>query len=123
MRSGGLVPNRGGGPSRYRAAEGRGTCVLSGPLRFVDRRGKRAAMRVEDGNALGRRFVGQTVTLDLSAAQIGAADRDGDGAITPSDLLSGERVSVSVRLARDADALPALLEVRRVSVWHAPADA
>lgn len=80
-------------------------------------------MRVEDGNAVGRRFVGQTVTLDLSAAQIGAADRDGDGAITLADLLSGERVSASVRLARDLDALPALLVVRRLSVWHAPADA
>jgi len=79
-------------------------------------------MRVEDGNALGRRFVGQTVTLDLSATQLAAADRDGDGAITPSDLLSGERVSVSVRLARDAEALPTLLEVRRLSVWHAPID-
>ena len=80
-------------------------------------------MRVEDGNALGRRVVGQTVTLDLSAARIGTADRDGDGALTPSDLLSGERVSVSVRLARDADALTALLQMRRLSVWRAPADA
>ena len=122
MRSGGMVPNRGGGPSRHRAAEGRATCVLSGPLRFVDRRGERAAMRVEDGNALGRRFVGQTVTLDLSATQLAAADRDGDGAITPSDLLSGERVRIAVRIARP-DALPALLEVRRLSVWQAPADA
>ena len=122
MRSRGQVPNRGGGPTRHRASEGRATCVLSGPLRFVDRPAERAAMRVEDGNALGRRFVGQTVTLDLSATQLAAADRDGDGAVTPSDLLSGERVSVSVRLARDAEALPALLEVRRLSVWHAPID-
>ena len=72
MRSRGQVPNRGGGPTRHRASEGRATCVLSGPLRFVDRPAERAAMRVEDGNALGRRFVGQTVTLTATVAPAAA---------------------------------------------------
>ena len=115
MRSRGLVPNRGGGPARRRPAAGRVTHVLEGPLRFVDRRGGRAALQVEDGNAAGRRFVGRTVTLDLATTRLGVPDRDLDGTISASDLVAGERVSVTLRLPRGLAEPPALLDVRRLT--------
>jgi hypothetical protein len=115
MRSRGLVPNRGGGRARRRDPAGRATYVLEGPLRFVDRHGARAALLVEDGNVCGRRFVGETVTLDLAGARIGAADRNADGSISPADLLAGERVVATLRLPRRLDALPELLAVRRLT--------
>lgn len=120
MLSRGLIPNRGGGPAARRPPHGLATYVLEGPLRFVDRRGGRAALLVEGGNAAGRRFVGQTVTLDLASARIGVADRDGDGRISASDLLSGERVSASVRLPRGLAEPPELLEVGRLNASYAP---
>jgi len=94
---------------------GRTTYVLEGPLRFVDRRSARAALRVERGNAAGRRLVGETVTLDLEAAQISVADRDADGTLTAADLLAGERVVATMRLPRRLDGPPALLPVRRLA--------
>ena len=115
MRSRGLVPNRGGGPARRRPALGRATYVLEGPLRFVDRRGERAALAVEDGNAAGRRWVGRTVTLDLAAARVDVADRDADGTITAADLVAGERVVVTLRLPRGLAEPPELLAPRRVT--------
>ena len=115
MRARGLVPNRGGGQTRRREPVGRATYVLEGPLRFVDRQGSRAALMVEGGNGCGRRFVGETVTLDLAAARIAAADRNLDGDISPADLLAGERVIVYLRLPRRLAALPELLAVRRLT--------
>ncbi len=115
MRSRGLVPNRGGGRSRRREPVGRATYVFEGPLRFVDRHGARAALLVEDGNACGRRFVGETVTLDLAEARIAAADRNADGRISSADLLAGERVVVTLRLPRRLGELPELLPVRRLT--------
>ncbi len=115
MRSGGLVPNRGGGSARRRPPQGRVTYVLEGQLRFVDREGARAALCVEGGNAAGRRFVGRTVTLDLRGARVAAADRDGDGAVSAADLLTGDRVSVVVRLARGLAEPPPTLPVSRIS--------
>ena len=115
MRSRGLVPNRGGGRSSRRDSLGRTTYVLEGPLRFVDRGAARAALLVEGGNACGRRFVGETVTLDLRDARMTVGDRNMDGAISAADLLAGERVIVSVRLTRELAALPALLRVRRLT--------
>lgn len=119
MRSRGLVPNRGAGPVRRRPALDRTAYVLEGPLRFVDRRGARAALRVEDGNAPGRRFVGRTVTLDLAAARIVTADRDADGTISVTDLVSGERVVVALRLPRRLDEPPELLPVSRLTTCQA----
>ncbi len=119
MRSGGLVPNRGGGPARRRPPQGRVTYVLEGQLRFVDREGARAALCVEGGNAAGRRFVGRTVTLDLAGARISTADRDADGTITVADLLSGERVTVALRLQRRLAEPPALLAVSRLTTSQA----
>ncbi len=115
MRSRGIVPNRGPGPVRRRPSQHRATYVLEGPLRFVDRSGSCAALRVDDGNAAGRRFVGRTVTLDLRGARVAAADRDGDGAVSAADLLTGDRVSVVVRLARGLAEPPPTLPVSRIS--------
>ena len=119
MRSRGLVPNRGGGPERRRPAGGGASYVLEGPLRFVDRHGARAALRVEDGNGPGRRFLGRTVTLDLAAARISTADRDADGQISLGDLVAGERVVVALRLPRRLAEPPALLAVRRLTTCQA----
>ena len=121
MRSRGLVPNRGGGRSRRRPALDRATYVLEGPLRFVDRRGQRVVLRIEDGNAPARRFMGRTVTLDLGAARISTADRNADGVITPDDLIAGERVVVSLRLPRRLERLPELLAVRRLTACDSAA--
>ena len=121
MRSRGLVPNRGGGQARRRPAQGRAVYTFEGPLRFVDRHGARAAMRVEGGNAAGRRFLGRTVTLDLSSARISTADRDRDGTISAADLLSGERVTFSVRLASRLEEPPPVLVVSRLTACHAAA--
>jgi hypothetical protein len=114
MRRGGAIPNHGGGPTRRRPSLGRATYVLSGALRFVDRPGERAALRVEGGNAAGRRFVGQTVTLDLAGAEIGARDRNRDGAISLADLAVGDHVVVSTRLPRGLIEPPAMITVRRL---------
>ncbi len=115
MRSRGLVPNHGGGPARRRPALDRVSFVLKGRLRFVDRRGARAALRVDDGNAAGRRFLGRTVTLDLADAQVSVADRDADGTISHSDLVAGDQVVVTLRLSRHLAEPPELLPVRRLT--------
>jgi hypothetical protein len=121
MHSRGLVPNRGGGLTRRRPRLDRANYVLEGPLRFVDRRAGRAALRIEDGNAVGRRFVGRTVTLDVAAARISTADRNADGAITMDDLVAGERVVVSLRLPRRLEQLPELLAIRRLTACDSSA--
>jgi hypothetical protein len=119
MRTRGTVPNRGGGPRRRRPALGNAVYVLEGPLRFVDRHGACAALRVEDGNAAGRRFVGRTVTLDLSAARVDAADRDDDGTVSYADLVAGERVVAVLRLPRGLAEPPELLAVSRLTACRA----
>jgi hypothetical protein len=120
VRRGGSVPNLGGGRLRRRPSLGRTTYVLTGTVRFVDRRGERAALQVEDGNAAGRRFVGTTLTLDLAAAQVAASDRDGDGAISASDVVAGDRVIATARLPRRLAEPPALVAVRRLFASEPP---
>jgi len=115
MRSRGLVPNHGGGPARRRPALDRASYVLEGPLRFVDRNGARAALRVEGGNAAGRQLLGRTVTLDLAGARVSVGDRDADGTISHSDLVAGERVVATLRLPRRLVEPPELLRVRRLT--------
>ncbi len=119
MRSGGLVPNRGGGPARRRPPQGRVSYVLEGQLRFVDRKGARAALCVEGGNAAGRRFVGRTVTLDLAGARISTADRDADGTNSVADLLTGGRGRGELRRRRRLTEPPALLGVSRLTTSQA----
>jgi len=109
------VPNHGGGPARRRPALDRASYVLEGPLRFVDRNGARAALRVEGGNAAGRQLLGRTVTLDLAGARVSVGDRDADGTISHSDLVAGERVVATLRLPRRLAEPPELLRVRRVT--------
>jgi hypothetical protein len=120
MRRGGSVPNLGGGRLRRRPSLGGATYVFEGTVRFVDRRGDRAALRVEDGNRLGRRFTGHTVTLDLSAARISARDRNADGQISPADLVAGDRVIAAARLARGLAEPPGLVPVRRLFAGEPP---
>jgi hypothetical protein len=117
----GLVPNRGGGPARRRPPERRAAYLLRGSLRYVDRAGAVAALLVQDGNGLGRRLVGRTLTLDLATARVTVDDRDGDGTRTVADLLAGDRVTVSARLPRRLDELPASVPVRRMAVSPLPA--
>lgn len=96
----GDVPNRGGERSPRRATGRTASFVFSGALRWVERDGSCAVLLVADANALGRRLIGQTLTLDLTATSIVTPDRDGDGRRSGRDLLPGEQVTIKARLPR-----------------------
>ncbi len=114
LRRHGDVPNR-GGERRSRRAPGRlVSCVLSGPLRWIERDGSRAVLLVTDANVSGRRLIGQTVTLDLAATAIRAGDRNRDGRRSAEDLLLGEQVTVKARLPRRATVDPEVISPGRL---------
>jgi hypothetical protein len=98
LRHHGDVPNRGGERTSPRGAAESASYVLSGPLRWIERDGSRAALLVAEANAPGRRLIGQTLTLDLETTAIRTADRNGDGRRSATDLLPGEHVTVKARL-------------------------
>jgi len=56
---------------------------------------------VTGGNSRGRQFTGQSVTFDLSGAEIKVADTNGDGVRNLDDVEEGDRVKVKLRLPRD----------------------
>jgi hypothetical protein len=72
-------------------------------------------LRVEQATLRARRFVGATLTVDLTGARISAPDRNGDGELTAADLLPGERISIGVTLPVGADRLPRVIEARSVT--------
>jgi hypothetical protein len=73
------------------------------------------ALQVTGGNRATKRagLVGQSVQLDLAAAQLKVHDRNGDGARDAEDLQDGDRVVVQVRLAR-GEAADGELAVRKL---------
>ncbi len=56
---------------------------------------------VTGGNSRGRKFAGQSVTFDLSDAEIKVADTNSDGERNLEDVAEGDRVKVKLRLPRD----------------------
>ena len=61
-----------------------------------------ASVTVSSGNAHARRggLIGDRMVLDLSAVQPKVADTDGDGAQTAADLVTGDKLTVKLRLPR-----------------------
>jgi hypothetical protein len=57
---------------------------------------------VGGGNARVRKhdMIGATLAFDLTDAKLRAADADGDGSVTPADLLEGDKVVVKAWLPR-----------------------
>lgn len=109
------TPNAGPRSSRSRRrAPSSGHHVLEGRLAWVDPYGSRVVLRVDATNRRARRFVGETVTVDLAGTRFSAPDRDGDGRLSAADLLPGERVAVSVKLPRELERLPRVVAARSV---------
>ncbi len=114
LRRHGDVPNRGGERRSPRAPGRLVSCVLSGPLRWIERDGSRAVLLVTDANVSGRRLIGQTVTLDLAATAIRTGDRNRDGRRSAEDLLPGERVTIKARLPPRATVDPEIISPGRL---------
>jgi hypothetical protein len=114
IRHGG-TPNRGPRRDARRAGTGNATYVMSGPLARIEREAGVLVLRVDAGNRRARRLLGRTLTVDADGARVSAPDRDADGAVTVSDLLPGERVTVRALLPRRPERLPDLIPARVVS--------
>lgn len=89
--------------------------TLSGPIAWVDPQASLVVLRVERASLRARRFVGATVTVNLTGARLSAPDRNGDGRLSAADLLPGERISVGVTLPVGADRLPRVIAARSVA--------
>jgi hypothetical protein len=91
----------GGGPPAGSpgAAHGRKvTLVFQGSVTAIDATSETATVKVKKGNHAARRFAGDSVDLDASAARVEVADVDGDGTAGLTDVSTGDRVLVHVRV-------------------------
>jgi hypothetical protein len=86
--------------------------TLTGPVAWVDPHAALVVLRVERTSLRARRFMGATVTVDLSGARMSAPDRNRDGEVSAADLLPGERISVGVTLPVGVDRLPRVVAAR-----------
>lgn len=78
------------------------TFVLRGAVTAVDAAAGTVEVAVTAGNAFGRRFAGETVLFDASAAVVEGVETDGVAGLTLADVLAGDAVTVQARLARTA---------------------
>ena len=76
------------------------TFIFKGTVSSVDVEAGTVVVDVTSGNAIGRRFKGETVTFDLASGKVSSVETDGVLGITLADVLAGDKVVVQARLAR-----------------------
>jgi hypothetical protein len=99
--SGGDGSTHGGGPPADSPGASHGrkvTLSFQGSVTAIDATAETASVKVKKGNRASRRFVGDTVDLDVSDTRVEVDDVSGDGAAGLADVSTGDRVLVHVRV-------------------------
>ncbi len=90
------------------------TFVLHGQVTAVDAAAGTVEVAVTSGNAFGRRFAGETVVVDASAAVVEGVETDGVAGVSLGDVLAGDAVTVQARLPRSARPDGSAIAARKV---------
>jgi len=110
-------PTRSRRPARRRTVHYR----LRAKVRRVLRDEGAVLARVVGGNAVGRRFLGRELRLELGGARLHVGDRNGDGVRSVLDLREQEIVHAWTRLPADLGReLPRRVVVRRLELDAQP---